>query len=75
MRRVSAKFVIRQTDCARAQLSGCSSKINAHSETGQMTVCCLNLTLGVLSSRSALSVLVGALFKKLGPFLNRVLYQ
>jgi hypothetical protein len=29
-----------------------------------MAVCCQNLTLGALSSRSALSVLVGALFKK-----------
>jgi hypothetical protein len=35
-----------------------------------MAVCCQNLTLGVLSSRSALSVLVGALFKKFGLFLN-----
>jgi hypothetical protein len=31
---------------------------------------CQNLTLGALSSRSALSVLVGALFKKFGLFLN-----
>jgi hypothetical protein len=29
-----------------------------------------NATLGALSSRSALSVLVGALFKKFGLFLN-----
>jgi hypothetical protein len=43
---------------------------NAHSETGQMAVCCQNLTLGALSSRSALSVLVDALFKKFGLFLN-----
>jgi hypothetical protein len=35
-----------------------------------MAVCCQNLTLGTLSSRSALSVLVGALFKKFGLFLN-----
>jgi hypothetical protein len=35
-----------------------------------MAVCCQNLTLGALSSRSALSVLVGALFKKFGLFLN-----
>jgi len=35
-----------------------------------MTVCCQNLTLGVLNSRSALSVLAGALFKKFGLFLN-----
>jgi hypothetical protein len=39
---------------------------NAHSETGQMAVCCQNLMLGGLSSRSALSLLVGALFKKFG---------
>jgi hypothetical protein len=43
---------------------------NAHSETGQMTVCFQNLTLGALSNRSALSVLVGALFEKFGLFLN-----
>jgi len=35
-----------------------------------MAVCCQNLTLGALSSRSALSVLVGALFKKFCLFLN-----
>ena len=43
---------------------------NAHSKTGQMAVCCLNLMLGALSSRSMLSVLVGMLFKKFGLFLN-----
>jgi hypothetical protein len=63
MRRVSAKFVIQRTACARAQFRGSSSTTNVHSETGQMVVCCHNLTLGALSSRSALSVLVGALFK------------
>jgi len=31
-----------------------------------MAVYCQNLTLGALSSRSALSMLVGALFKKFG---------
>jgi hypothetical protein len=62
--------LIRRTACARAHFSGCSPKINAHSETGQMAVCCQNLTLGALSSRSALSMLVGALFKKFGLFLN-----
>jgi hypothetical protein len=36
-----------------------------------MAVCCQNLTLGALSSRSALSGLVGALFKKFGLFLNK----
>jgi hypothetical protein len=35
-----------------------------------MAVCCQNLPLGALSSRSAPSVLVGALFKKFGLFLN-----
>jgi len=35
-----------------------------------MAVCCQNLPLGVLSSRSAPSVLVGELFKKFGLFLN-----
>jgi hypothetical protein len=38
---------LRRTACARAQFSGCSSTTNAHSETGQMGVCCQNLTLGV----------------------------
>jgi hypothetical protein len=33
-----------------------------------MAVCYQNLSLGALSSRSALSVLVGALFKKFGLF-------
>ena len=42
---------------------------NAHSETGQMAVCCRSLTLGALSSLSALSLPVGALFKKFGPFM------
>jgi hypothetical protein len=37
---------------------------------GQMAVCCQNLPLGALSSRSAPSVLVGELFKKFGLFLN-----
>jgi hypothetical protein len=36
-----------------------------------MAVCFQNLTLGVLSSRSALSMLVGALFKKFCLFLNK----
>jgi hypothetical protein len=35
-----------------------------------MAVCFQNLTLGELSSRSALSVLVGALFGKFDIFLN-----
>ena len=55
---------------ARVQFSGCSSTTNAHSEMGQMAVCCQNLPLGALSSRSVPSVLVGALFKKFGLFLN-----
>jgi len=62
--------LIRRRACARAHFSGCSSTTDTHSETGQMAVCCQNLTLGALSNRSALSVLVGALFKKFGLFLN-----
>jgi len=42
--------------------------INAHSEMGQMALCCQNLMLGALSGHSALSMLVGALFKKFGLF-------
>jgi hypothetical protein len=38
--------------------------------TGQMAICCQNLTLGALSSHSALSVLFGGLFKKFSLFLN-----
>jgi hypothetical protein len=37
-----------------------------------MAVCFQYLTLGALSSRSALSVLVGALFKQFGLLLNQV---
>jgi len=37
---------------------------------GQMAVSCQNLTLGALSRRSNLSMLVGALFKKFSLFLN-----
>jgi hypothetical protein len=37
--------------------------------------CLTKHTLGALSSRSALSVLVGALFKKFGLFLNRIVFQ
>jgi hypothetical protein len=58
-----------------AQFSGCISTTNAHSEAGQMAVCCQNLTLGVLNSCSALSMLVGALFKKFAFFLNTVVYK
>jgi hypothetical protein len=60
----------RLTACTHAQFSWCSSKTNANSETGQMAVYYQNLTLDVLSSRSALSLLIGALFKKFGLFLN-----
>jgi hypothetical protein len=55
---------------ARALFSGCSSTTNAHSETGQMAVCCQNLPLGELSSRSAPFLLVGELFNKFSLFLN-----
>jgi hypothetical protein len=67
---ISSLSLIRRTACARVQFSGCISTTNDHSETGQMAVCCRNLTLGALSSRSAPSVLFGALFKKFGLFLN-----
>jgi hypothetical protein len=66
--------LIRRTACARVQFSGCSSTTNAHSETGQMAVCCQNLPLGALSSRSAPSLLFGALFKKFCIFLNTGVY-
>ena len=66
--------LILRTACARAQFSGCSSTTNAHSETGQMTICCQNLTLGALSSRSALSVLGGALFKKVRSLFEHASY-
>ena len=62
--------LIRLTACARVQFSGNSSTTNSHSETGQMAVCCQNLTLGTFSSRSALSMLFGALFKKFRLYLN-----
>jgi hypothetical protein len=62
--------LIRRTACAHAQFSGCSSTTNAHSETGQMAVCCQNLPLGAVSNRSAPSLLVGELFKNFGLFLN-----
>ena len=35
-----------------------------------MAVCCQNLKLGALNSRSVLSMLVGALFQKISLFLN-----
>ena len=66
--------LIRRTACALAHFIGCSSTTNAPSETGQMAVCCQNLTLGALSSRSALSLLVGALFKKFGHFLYSLVF-
>jgi hypothetical protein len=66
--------LIRRTACARAQFSGCSSMTNAHSETGQIAVCCQNLTLGALSSRSAPYVLVGALFKKVRSLFEHASY-
>jgi hypothetical protein len=58
---------IRRKACACAQFSGCSSTTNSLSQTGQMAVCCQNLTLRAPSSRCALSLLVGALFKKVLP--------
>jgi len=40
-----------------------------------MAVCCQNLPLGALSSRSALSVLVGELFKKFVLFFEHAEIQ
>jgi hypothetical protein len=40
-----------------------------------MAVCCQNLPLGALSSRSAPSMLVGELFKKFGLFLNTGVFR
>jgi hypothetical protein len=64
---------IRRTTSARAQFSGCSSTSNAHSETGQMEVCCQKLTLGVLSSRIAISTGWRAI-SKVRPFFEHALY-
>ena len=64
--------LIRRTACARAKFSGYSSTTSAYSETGQMAFCCQNLPLGALSSRSAPSMLVGALFKSSVFFWTRL---
>jgi hypothetical protein len=47
---------------------------NTHSETGQKAVCCQNRTLDALGSRSALSMMVGAQFKKFSLFFKRALF-
>jgi hypothetical protein len=36
----------------------------------KIAVCCQNMPVGALINRSAISMLVGALFKKFGLFLN-----
>ena len=79
MSHASSSFIvtlslIRRRACAPAQFSGCSSTTNDHSETGQMAVCCQNLTLGALSRCSALSMLVGALFKKVQSLFEQASY-
>jgi len=71
----SSSFIVtlsltRRRAWARVQFSGSSSTTTAHIETRQTAFCCRNLTLGKFGSRSALSMLVGALFKKFGLFLN-----
>ena len=66
----SSLDLIRRTACARAKFNGCSSTTNAHNETGQIAVCCQNLPLGAISSRSAHPMLVGELLKKFGLFLD-----
>jgi len=40
-----------------------------------MVICCQNLTIGALSSLSALSVLVGTLFKKVWSLFEHALYR
>jgi len=62
-----------RTAGARAQFSGCSLTTNAHSESGKTAVCCQNLPLGALSSRSAPSLPVGALLKSSVFFWTRLL--
>ena len=52
-----------------------AGRLMFHRETGQVAVCCQNLPLGALNSRSAPSVLVDELFKKFGRFLNVGVYQ
>jgi hypothetical protein len=66
--------LIWRTACAHAQFSRCSSTTNAYSETGQMAVCCPNLLLVAISSCSALSVLVGMLFKKVWSLFGHASY-
>ena len=41
-----------------------------HSAPGKIAVCCQNMPAGALINRSTLSMLVVALFKKFGLFLN-----
>jgi hypothetical protein len=67
--------LIRRTACARALFSVCSSTTNSHSETGQMAVCFQTMSLGTLSRCSALSVLVGAVFKKFSPFWTGLVWE
>jgi len=64
--------LIRRTACARAQFNGCSSAINDQKEKGQIAVCFQNLKLGSLCSLSALSMLIGSLFRKFCLFLTRL---
>ena len=71
----SSSFIVtlslnRREACACVQFSRCSWTINAHSEAGQVAVCCQNVALGVFSSLRTLSMLVGALFKMFRLFLN-----
>jgi hypothetical protein len=55
---------------ARSSLIAFSRTSSAVWKRHPFKVCCQSVTLGALSSRSALSVLVGALFKKFGLSLN-----
>ena len=72
--RSSSSFIvtlslIQRTACAHAQFSVCSSTTNARSKTGRWRFVVKTWS-SALSSSSALSELVGALFKKFCLFLN-----
>ena len=71
---IATLSLIWRTACARVQFSECSLTTNAYSETGKMAVCFQKLKLGALSSRSALSVLDGALFNKVRSLFEQTSY-
>ena len=64
---------VQASSCAQRPSDALKLPGTADSETGQMAVCCQNLPVRALSSRSAVTVLVGALFQKFDLFLNTLL--